>query len=1844
MAAKLKQTKTIHLTHLSRTMNTLEEHLNDEPPNQSNISKYLKMLKEKYEKVVEKSELLQDELTDADQLEKEINEMDELENKVIDIQHRGEETLEDIKESKVKKLDMTDAPDALNATLGLIEKLKEDSETSREKFATETLNATLQLIEKLKEDSNTSRERSLLPPLSIARFDGNIEKYEEFIDSFEAIVEKHAHVEDVEKFIFLKSHLDKPASELLEGFSTTNSDYKEALKLFKDTYGNKSLLRKIRISKLLNIERHDGKTSLRSKYNKIRTNLRSLEGLDINTEDYSLFLIPIVCSKLSRDMNKKWYKRNDESINNLLTFIQEEVESTESAIYLEDAFASSTTPKQKDQTDKKRYSDYNSNHRYSRDSTYKGGGYKQDHNYNNRGDYRPSTATALHTSTNKWCYYCQADNHDTQNCRRLSNITSTDVRGFLNSQQLCYCCMKKNHSTAQCYHKATLECKTCKSNTHHTFLHVDKPVSNNKEPSQTGSGKPIKLSTVTNIPPIKTILFQTANANLKNDKHQTVKAKLLFDPCSDRSYITTEASRRIKLKYHDETLAISGFNGKSEEAQCYKVRHAIIQSLHMSESRCVQLVETNKICPSIHREAIPSNLLDCRYLQGIYLAEDYTKSSDDEIDVLIGLDYYWDFVTGKVKRQRNKPVAVESILGWMLQGNGGVTPANRSNPTALFTSTKEATEITQQLKKFWELEEVQNSEDVQWSREETMVHNNFKETITYEGKEGQGRYQVKLPVKDNISKLSSNKAGARSRLKGLQNRFNKNPELGAQYREVIHEYIDNDFVEEVVEDTEPETCFYLPHHPVIKEDRSTTKIRPVFDGSASDENTESLNDYLYTGPNLQTPLNEILMRFRLNPIAFTADVKKMFLMIKLHPDNRDLLRFFWEDQVDRSLKIYRFTVLPFGLSCSPYLAKATVQHHVSTYKEKYPHIVEEIITNTYMDDLLTGAQSVEEAVGEYETERQIMKEGGMQLLKWKSNSPELIEKFITDKVCSEEDQKELDSETAILGISWKNKQDCFTFHEKGILNSHTDIRLTKRNILKVTGKLYDPPGWLSPYIVTVKILIQMLWERGLEWDEAVPLDLQSRWEEWKAELNLLSSIEIPRYIGSIHKQHTTPIELHTFGDASESAYASACYLKSIDEDGEVHITLMNSKTKVAPIKLVSLPRLELLAAVLAAKTAHYVNTSLQIPDLKMFMWTDAKVTLQWIRSNSRQYKTFVANRIQLIQEHTDPSTWRWCPGDQNPADIPSRGCSLTKLLEDELWRKGPPWLQHTEDQYPDHMEDLSSSNVVKKEVRSKYICLVTTASSKTATIKAMTTKLIDPKNYSKLKTLLTTTAYVNRYLHNISNQKANRITGPLVAEEYEDAKKQWLQVIQQHSFAEELNLLKEGKNVKKTSHILKLSPYYDEVDGLIKMGGRLQFSDLSEEEKHPIILPNQSYIVKLIAKDTHQRQLHAGINQTLISLRYRYWILRGRQLVKRIVKSCFICRKINPVRLQVQTAPLPKDRIQQCMPFEVVGIDFTGPLYVYQGMPKLKYDPDLKRQVLSYDNIPCNKMYICLFTCGVIRAVHLELLWDLTTESFTQSFRRFISTRGMCRTIYSDNAKTFQKAEKDIKFYLELLKGKAFQKYMKEQNIQWKYILECSPWWGGFYERLMKSIKQPLKKILGKSRINVDEMSTILKEIEAQINSRPITDVSDEPSEQNYLTPASFLIGRSTMNMPLKPRITKRPKPEQRMLNTLLKQQNKFLDTIWRSWREEYLRNLGTVNNQINHSDCVKVGELVMVGHQNLPRTTWEVGVIEDLKEGRDQRVRTAFVRTTKGVIPRSVQHLSRLEADSLEDYNQYAC
>ena len=534
----------------------------------------------------------------------------------------------------------------------------------------------------------------------------------------------------------------------------------------------------------------------------------------------------------------------------------------------------------------------------------------------------------------------------------------------------------------------------------------------------------------------------------------------------------------------------------------------------------------------------------------------------------------------------------------------------------------------------------------------------------------------------------------------------------------------------------------------------------------------------------------------------------MYLMIQIAQEHRNKLRFLWQNEDTKEIEVYENCVLPFGLRCSPFLAVGVVQHHLMKYEEEYPALVKEMIESTYIDDLLTGAETEDEALTMYEDSSKIMKEASMEMRKWNTNNERIKEVFKKDGVAAETSKTISDNAEntyKLLGITYNPEDDQFQFNVQGIVEKaqNNEARITKRVILSTSPMLYDPIGWLNPFIITVKLLIQALWESGVEWDEAVPPDIEKKWKKWIEELAHLQSLKINRrYNQSGKSVDNDRSELHIFGDASEAAYAAVAYLKTYDIEGKSEVALMYCKSKVAPIKKVTLPRLELQAAVLAAKMLKFIKEELKMPNIKTFMWTDSTITYHWIRSSSRLYKTWVHNRVELIHEICDPSDWRWCPGSTNPADLPSRGVSMKDLVTSNKWWGGPSWLNESPESYP-QAENLTKPP--EEILERKTVCMLQQSFKRKMPIEVrLTGKFINPLNYSKLRILIRTTAYVIRYLFNIMqkkteedrrhllnilNKKEERTVEPLSAEEIVRAENYWLQRIQEEAFPAEVNKL-----------------------------------------------------------------------------------------------------------------------------------------------------------------------------------------------------------------------------------------------------------------------------------------------------------------------------------------------------------------------------------------------------------------------------------------------------------------------
>ena len=932
------------------------------------------------------------------------------------------------------------------------------------------------------------------------------------------------------------------------------------------------------------------------------------------------------------------------------------------------------------------------------------------------------------------------------------------------------------------------------------------------------------------------------------------------------------------------------------------------------------------------------------------------------------------------------------------------------------------------------------------------------------------------------------------------------------------------------------------------------KVRIVFDASAHEQGCWSLNDCLSPGPSLNPDILKMLIQFRSHKIAVIGDMAKAFLQVGLAPEDRDVVRFIWVPDDWRPgtplrLRLLRMKRVVFGVRSSPYLLAATVRYHAKKYAKELPRASQVLDENLYVDDLVTGAQCEEEAYKLYKDTKDILSNSSMPLRKWMTNSPHLRERWKQEDMLASGLSTDQKLQTKVLGLWWDPEDDYLFFKVASILSFLAGSSPTKRTVLQASAQIFDPLGMLSPIVTVVKCLFQQLWERKIGWDELIPEDLQKTWNAWCKDLPMVEELKAPRWYGEINFGETA--QLHVFCDSSTKAYGAAAYLRLGSPQG-VRTTLVASKCRVAPLKRLSLPRLELMGAVVGSRLGHYITEALGLTDSEVIYWTDSMVVQHWIKGPTARWKSFVASRVSEICQNTSSAVWHFCPGLQNPADMLTRGKTAKILKESNLWWHGPPWLTQELEEWPaQQVQNEELLTTVKQEERRHL----------TATnVVQVSEAIFNLSNYSNLNRALRVTAWCQRFAHNAKNPKQLK-SGPLDAISIQTALTYWVRMAQKEDFYEEIQKLEAGAKLPASSKIKDFKPFLDDQH-VLRVGGRLAMANLLEEERHPIIL-NSHRLTELIIDQCHRRIMHGGVSETLTELRGQFWVLRGRQKVKKQLNHCRECKRFRAQHATEEEAPLPADRVQETEPFSVTGVDFAGPVYV---------------KTVGNDS---SKAYIALFVCAVTRAIHIEIVPSQSTESFVLAFKRFLARRGMCKTVYSDNAKTFKRTERVLSGLWKTTKNVQLQGLCAERGITWKFIAERAPWWDGFYERMVRSVKNCIKRSYGKACLTYEELETALIEAEAAVNSRPLTYVSSSPFDMEPLTPAHFLIGR---------RLTAWPGSEKGVVPSnkgeLVKRwrhRQRLSEEFWRRWKHEYLMELRSAHfvHQPMKVISVKEGDLV---------------------------------------------------------------
>ncbi|CAB4022309.1 Hypothetical predicted protein, partial [Paramuricea clavata] len=939
------------------------------------------------------------------------------------------------------------------------------------------------------------------------------------------------------------------------------------------------------------------------------------------------------------------------------------------------------------------------------------------------------------------------------------------------------------------------------------------------------------------------VILQTVPAVLCGSNGNSKVVRCFLDSGSQTSFIKQSVIEELGLDGPSVKISVSGFGGKQDKA-CLRKRISCTLA-PVDRPRCSREFEaltTEEIChPADAVEVNPANWV---HLKDVNFPEEFPREQKP-IDVLIGLDFYCSFVTRDiVKADLSEPVAVRTTLGWVLCGPTGTASSEFTVSMNIQVNTND--QLNETLQSFWNLESIGiKSDDMPLlNKTEETVLNNFKESLAFKD----GRYEVSIPWKENQVTLKSNYIQAERRLYSLEKRLLEDPLKAKIYQDTINKYVEDGIAEEVpaneIKPVDYRPVFYLPHHAVIREDRQKTKTRVVFDASAKDSEGTSLNSCIEAGPALQPDLCGILSRFRKKKIAVTSDIEKMFLQISLREQDRDSHRYLWRYlDLEASPKVYRMTRVTFGVIASPFLA----------------------------------IYEVNEARELQQSAKELMAQAAFNLTKWSSNSRELLE------VIPEEDRapkslinlnqsfQENCSITKALGLKWDTNKDTLTYiFEIGQPQIET---YTKRQVASCAAKVFDPIGLITPFTVRSKMLLQSLWTQGIGWDGEIPTETCRKWTQWLKEINDLENLAIPRCYVELPMNRYSRLELHAFGDASELAYASAVYLRALFVEGHISTGLVMSKTRIAPVKRVTLPRLELMAAVITARLCTYVRNALDCQIDRIVCWTDNSSTLHWIRCSPSQWKPFVSNRVMEIQSLLDPSVWRYCPGPQNPADVPTRGMSSNELKESWLWWEGPAWLRSSKEEWPKDLRSASLNEHV--EIERKHQASINSYVIQPQEI------FIDFTRFSKYNKLLRTIAWIKRFIHNDYNGRVKqdeRRQNVLTGLEIQESERWLVNRIQIERFSEEISLIRQSKALDD-SKLRNLNPFLRQSTGLLPVGGRIHKAELPEEEKHPIILPSDHPAVELFVQDIHRREMHAGVEHTLSVVRHRFWLIKGRATI-----------------------------------------------------------------------------------------------------------------------------------------------------------------------------------------------------------------------------------------------------------------------------------------------------------------------------------------------------------------------------
>ena len=1596
--------------------------------------------------------------------------------------------------------------------------------------------------------------------IGLPSFSGNSRSFARFKGDFKLIVEK-TYSDEVERaYVLKKTCLKGPAKTLVENIDTL-ADIWERL---DSKYGNSNdVIHMVTTDlKKLTFQKNDIDSSLVHLVDVLEKGIQDLTAIDSLAEISNTFTVDLIERKLPRRILEKWLEKVEtdkiepnNKFNELVKFLKQERKQAERLIQLRD----------KDEGSKK-------------------GGGKDERDKSNR-DANISAGVQQGTQGTKYCVVHPNSSHFTRKCKAFLQMTVQQRGKIILDAKGCGFCLSTSHVGESCpFVGKWNNCDVNNCNKPHNRLIHGCGI-------QEFSCATFKYGVQTSV----TLLL------IQDVQTLSGKIRTFWDDGSTLSLVAKKFVERMQMKgvLVEYDLITVGNVVTPQQARL----HTITLLDRNGDAHIIKAFEIESICGEI---TAPDMKQFLRLFPGLKLKE--IKRTSGEIELLVG-NCYAPLHPHRIKTNEGLVLyetefGTGRILGgsrMSIDGNGNeedeflaavrycasvnmvnLRVVKEDNAIDCFTSDDLGIKIQGRCPKCigcndcsFVAHELSRIDQYQYS----VIRNNLSLDPVNDC------FTTPYPYEREPTVLEDNRFQALALMEKTEKRLSRNPTYASKYCEQFQDFIDRGVISEITDQEMTEydgPVYYVSHHKVFKPGSTSTPVRIVINSSLQYKGV-SLNDILMKGPNFLQNLYGIQLRLREHKYVLVCDMSKMYHSVHTTIIEKHIRRILWRDmQVDKPPKTYGFETVTFGDKPAGAICSAAIQVTAETYSDIDEDAAMKIKRDAYVDDIATGAETTDR-IEEMKTGiSTILGKGGFVPKGFVASGDESTEKLAL--LGSGEIGR-------VLGVSWDPTTDEFAVSVrinvskkcKGVrigpdltyeeIPQLLTVKLTRSILLGIVNSCYDVHGFLAPLIIPLKIGNRDLHskELNLKWESPIPDDLKTQWIKMLQTLKEAETLRFPRCVKPADAVGNP--ELLMSNDGSKDAMCCTAHLRWKLESGAFACMLYCAKSRVTPLKRMSIPRVEMQSLVMSVRLSKTIqhHSTFQFDDIHYFL--DSQCTLATLHKDAMALREFMGNRVPEILDIAPIEKIYHVPSKLNISDLGTR-CEATSvdIAEGSCWRDGHPWMSAPREEWPTS-QDITGVKVPEEELVKHVNVAHVTASL----------PLIDMERLKSRRLMLV--LRVIAVILKIARQKS------FTQAKFSNLTHSDIEAAEHYCVKQSMKYTNEDLGKGK---LTSLRPRTNN-NGIVVLSSRAHegLKTHYDNDEFPILMYRDPHSF-LWMKHFHEED-HSGTTRTVAKSRRRFWIVRGRKLADKIKYNCYRCRFLDIRMMKQQMAPIPRNRLLPSPPFYIISLDLTGPVLI----------KDTVKQRSK------KKVWIVVYNCAATRALHLDLTEDYGTDSILQSIRRFTAIRGCPAEIQSDQGSQLIAAAKDIAELVSDWNWETVSEWATNKKIKWTVVPAEGQHQNGLSESLIKSVKRSLKHTIKDHTLTFSQLQMVLFEIANIINSRPIGVISgSDPTDPKPLTPNDLLLGRSTGEIPQGPFDCS---------GKALTRRFRFLQELvtnwWDNWYRVVLPTLVPCYKWLQRHRNVQVGDVCLIRYGKDKRATYRLGRVDVVKKGVDGLVRKVSLK-----------------------------